>query len=182
MLADFKGVRWDILAQLFSKYCGSFYGSQTWDLRTEHVQGLYRSWNRAVCIVLQLPFDSHHYLLPLLLGTPSLEVQFMCRFDKLCQTMYNSPNKSVSFIIQNCILNGDSLIGRNLFYICSRYKCNVYTVLKKRVNIIKMEVNEGQLMNAEFVKELFSARDGVMNIDGVNIDEIKDIIDYVTAN
>jgi hypothetical protein len=45
-----------------------------------------------------------------------------------------------------------------------------------------MEVNEGQRMNAEFVKELLSARDGVMNIDGVNMDEIKDIIDYVTAN
>ena len=45
-----------------------------------------------------------------------------------------------------------------------------------------MEVNESQRMNAEFVKELLSVRDDAMNIHGVNMDEIKHIIDYVTAN
>ncbi len=28
---DFQGVRLNILAQLFSKYCNSFYGNQMWD-------------------------------------------------------------------------------------------------------------------------------------------------------
>ncbi len=85
LLADFQVVRWDILVQLFSKYCNSFYGSQMWDLRSLHLQALYRSWNRAVRIVLQLLFDAHRYLLPLLLDSPSLEVQLMHRFVKICK-------------------------------------------------------------------------------------------------
>ncbi len=91
LLADSqKYVQWDIIAHLFSKYCNSFYGSHMWDLRSLHLQALYRSWNRAVRIVLQLPFDSHHYLLPLLLDTPSLEVQLMCRFVTVYKTIYHN--------------------------------------------------------------------------------------------
>ncbi len=61
-----------------------------WDLRSLHLQALYRSWNRAVRIVLQFPFDAHRYLSPLLLDTPSLEVLLMRRFLKMCKTMYHS--------------------------------------------------------------------------------------------
>ncbi len=50
LLADFQGVWYDILVQLFSKYCNSFYGSQMWDLRSLHLQALYMSWNWAAKI------------------------------------------------------------------------------------------------------------------------------------
>ncbi len=37
-------------------------------------------------------------------------------------------------------------------------------------------------MTVEFVRELLNIRDGVMEILYMNVDEVQDIIDYVTAN
>ncbi len=37
-------------------------------------------------------------------------------------------------------------------------------------------------MTVEFVRELLNIRDGVMKISYMNVDEVQDIIDYVTAN
>ncbi len=87
LLADFQGVQWDILVQFFSKYCRSFYGTKMWVLWSLHLQALYMSCNKAVHLVLQLPFDAHYYLLPLLLDTPSLLVQLIRRFLKMCKTI-----------------------------------------------------------------------------------------------
>ncbi len=102
----------------FNKYCNSFYGSQAWDLRSKHVQGLYKAWNRGVRRILDLPYDSHLFLLPLLLKIPSLEVQLMKRFVKMCKTMYFSEYKSVSFLFRFCMeykYLSETLMGLTLF-------------------------------------------------------------------
>ncbi len=52
LLVDYQGVIWDILVHFFSRYCCSFYGCQTWDMRSVHIQGLYSSWNRAMQTIL----------------------------------------------------------------------------------------------------------------------------------
>ena len=77
MMSGFQGVNCDIIAELFRKYCISFYGSQAWDLRSMHIQGLYRAWNRGVRRVLDLPYTSHCFLLPNLLNMPRLEVKLI---------------------------------------------------------------------------------------------------------
>ncbi len=37
-------------------------------------------------------------------------------------------------------------------------------------------------MTIEFVRELLNIRDSVMKVSYMNVDEVQDIIDYVTAN
>ncbi len=37
-------------------------------------------------------------------------------------------------------------------------------------------------MTVEFVRKLFNIRYGVMKLSYMNVDEVQDIIDYVTAN
>ena len=182
LLVDYQGVRWDILAHLFKRYCGSFYGSQSWDLRSTHIQGLYRSWNRAVRTMLKLPYDSHRYLLPLLLKMPSLEVQLMRRFVKMCSTMYTSVNESVSFLIRYCLENSSSKIGKNLFYISSINRCTVFNMLNNWSTLIKMNTSQEQIRTSEFVKELLNIRDGVINFGHLQTDQVSEIINYVTAN
>ncbi len=95
LLSDFQGLRLVVLSELFNKYCNSFYESQAWDLRTKHVQRLYRAWNGGVRRIVDLPYDSHRFMLPLLLKIPSLEAQLIKRLVKMCKTMYFSQYKSV---------------------------------------------------------------------------------------
>ncbi len=78
-----KMVIWPVIPKRYSEM-----SSQSFDLWSVHMQGLYKSWNRAVQTILKLPYDSYRYLLPpLLLKMSSLEVQLMWRFVRMCTTM-----------------------------------------------------------------------------------------------
>lgn len=178
--SDFQGVRWDVLTQLFTKYCSSFYGSQSWELRSEDFKGLQRSWNRAVRVLLQLPYNSHCFFLPLLLNVQALEVQLMRRFLKMCVTMQESQNEKVSFLIRYCVKCANSMIARNLFFICSKYNCNLDNVICNRYKV-KQAPSERELVKAEFVKELLNIRDNIMTVDGLNESEVCEMIEIVTT-
>ncbi len=82
LFSDFQWWRHNVPSELFNKYCNSFYGSQALGLKAKHVQGLHRVRNRRVRRILDLPYDSHRFLMPLLLKIPSLEAQLMNRFVK----------------------------------------------------------------------------------------------------
>ncbi len=71
----------DVLSELFNKYYNSFYGSQAWDLRSKHVQGLYRAWNRGVRRILDLSYDSHRFLLPIFKINPQFRSTAV---EKIC--------------------------------------------------------------------------------------------------
>ncbi len=77
---------------------------------------------------------------------------------------------------------GNSIIGKNLFYVCSQFDCNITEVFNSKTCFIKTEVRDEQCMTVEFVRELLNIRDVAMQIVYMNVDEEQDIIDYVTAN
>ncbi len=61
--------------------------------------------------ILDLPYDSHRILLPLLLNTPSLEGQLVNRFVKRCKTMYIVEYVNMSFIFRFCTESTNCLMG-----------------------------------------------------------------------
>ncbi len=95
--------------------------------------------------------------------------------------MYHSSNESVKFIMKHYMNAGNSIIGNNMFYVCSQFDCNITEVFNIKLCFIKTEVWEEQL-TVEFVRELLNIRDGIMKVSYMNVDEVEVIIDYVTAN
>ncbi len=67
-------------------------------------------------------------------------------------------------------------------YVCSQFDCNITEDFNSKLCFIKTEVREDQCMTLKFVGELLNIRDGVMKVSYMNVDEVQDIIDYVTAN
>ena len=182
LCADFQGVNCDILGELFGKYCSSFYGSQSWDLRSKYVHSLYKAWNRGVRRTLSLPYDTHCFYLPLLLKVPSLEVQLMSRFLKMCNTMCHSQVECVSFIFRFCMNRANSLMKRNLYYISEMYGLNVNNVLELgRQTIRATKVNEEHQRLTEFLRELLQVRDGIAVIDGISKNDITVMIESVCS-
>ncbi len=104
------------------------------------------------------------------------QVHAMCVHTKQKQPQSTfSSNESVKFIMKHCMNAGNSIIVKNLFYVCSQFDCNTTDVFNSKLYFIKTEVREKQCMTVEFVRELLNIRDGVMKISYV--DEV-----YVTAN
>ncbi len=46
----------------------------------------------------------------------------------MCKTMYHSSNESVKFIMKHCMNAGNSILGKNLFYVRSQFDCNITEV------------------------------------------------------
>ena len=49
-----------------SRHCTSFYGCELWCLLDDEVQGLCTAWRKSIRKILELPYLTHCYLLPLL--------------------------------------------------------------------------------------------------------------------
>ncbi len=180
LMADYGSLRFDILKELFSKKCNSFYGSQMWDLRSKYVQSLLRAWNRAARRVLKLPFNSHRYLLPVLLNMQPLHVQLCRRFLNMCHTMCRSKNKTVAFVFKHCVNDKTSCIARNLFYISESYQCNTKSIVEMK-KMVMLNINDEQKRTCVFLNELLDVRDGKMNVEGMDKSQIQDIIEYVST-
>ncbi len=74
------------------------------------------------------------------------------------KTMNNSSNERVKYIMKHCANTGISIIGRNLFYVCSQFYCNITEVFNSKLCFFKTEVREEQCMTVEFVTELLNTR------------------------
>ena len=182
LLADYQGIRYDILSELFNKNCGSFYGSQCWDLRSKGMQSLYTSWNRGVRRLLRLPFDSHRYILPAILNTQSLHVQIVRRFCKMVRSMYNSKNGHMKFLLLHRLQNSDSIIKRNLFYIKDKFGVDSITILHGNFNDIHDVLNEEQNRLVAQVRELLDVRDGVQQLQGFGPEMVTNIINFISSH
>ena len=100
LIVDYKGLRYNVIKELFRKYCTSFYGCQCWDLRSKCINDFYIAFNKGARRVLDLPYSTHRYQLPIILGMDTTEVILCKRFLKLSMTMFLSKNSMVSFLFQ----------------------------------------------------------------------------------
>lgn len=181
LLCDYKGIRRDIVIELFVKFCTSYYGCQSWDLRSCHLKSFLTGWNKAARRVLALPYDSHRYLLPVLLGVESLMCVLKKRFIKLCITMDKTSNETVSFLYRYFKYDPSSIIARNLYFVCMQSEIDNLNDLCKLYSLIKSdELNDVQVGNIMLLKELLEIRDGIYNLEGFDRDHVEIMIENVS--
>ncbi len=94
--------------------------------------------------------------------------------------MYHSSNECKNLLWNIAWMLGIVSLIR-MFYLSSQFDCYITEFFNNKLCFIKTEVREEQCMTVEFVKELLNIRDGVMKVSDMNVDEVQDIIDYVTA-
>ena len=92
VLHNFKYCSYDVKLQLFNSYCTSFYGSPLWNFTNRRMDVFYVSWRKAIRKLLDLPYTTHSYMLPIISDFRDIEVQLMCRFTKFMHTAMSSHN------------------------------------------------------------------------------------------
>ena len=73
----FKTLDMHIKIKLFKSYCSSTFGSELWSLEDDIFQDFCCSWRTAIRGLLNLPYNAHCFLLPILTGTLPV-------FDEIC--------------------------------------------------------------------------------------------------
>ncbi|ELU10684.1 hypothetical protein CAPTEDRAFT_191048 [Capitella teleta] len=95
LLGNFGFLSSDVRSRLFTAYFTSFYGAQLWTLGSSSWTKVIVAWMKAVRRVLKLPYQTHTWLLPVLLGRPPLQCSLECRFVRFYATMEQSSNAVV---------------------------------------------------------------------------------------
>ena len=86
LFANFNTVPTKVMNHLFSNYCCSLYGSQTWNLRNKHITALSGMYNKVLRRIWGLPYNSHWQILYELSRHAPVDVVLPSRF----YNMYHS--------------------------------------------------------------------------------------------
>ena len=78
VLCFFNKVDMLVRLNLFKSYCSSMYGCELWALNNDSVELFCVAWRKALRRVLNLPYNTHSHLLPILADTIPI-------FDEICK-------------------------------------------------------------------------------------------------
>jgi hypothetical protein len=181
LFSNFKQLPCDILSELFVTFCTSFYGSQCWSLRNTELTKLYSAYNKCLRRVWNLPYDSHRYIIHLLMGKGDLQRQLSTRFLKMLDTMYNAENRILSFVAQRANRDMSCQLGSNYSYVCMRnssVNCfnldNLKDLYKNTKN--KTDYTDAEHCLANVIRELREVSNGCATLNMLNMDDIECII------
>ena len=101
LCANFGRLQMPVLVRLFETYCCTFYGSQMWQINSQSTNSVCTSWNKGVRRILNLPHDTHSWLLGPLLKQNLIKKQFIVRTLRFPFRMLKSHNG----IVEVCTLD-----------------------------------------------------------------------------
>ena len=158
----------NVKGQLLQTYCCSWYGCQTWDLASKSACQMNTEWNKAVRRTLRVLYTTHTNLLPLLVKGKPFMTQHFSRVSKFVQSFVRSNNTSVVFIGALARYSSSGALGRN-YTRCQNSAC--------------LEIPDTDLVaRSHCIRELLDVRDGVIDIPGLDIDEVFTTINGICCN
>jgi len=104
-------------------YCTSIYGAELWALNSSNIETFCVAWRKALRRILQLPYNSHFYFLPILSDTLPVYDEICKRSMKFIATTLVSSSQLVPSIANYCVMFGRyrSFLGTNALLCCGRY-------------------------------------------------------------
>ena len=195
MLCCFDQMDMLVKLRLFLAYCCSYYGCELWSLCSDSVEIFCTAWRKAVRRVLNLPVNTHCYLLPLLAKCLPISDEIYKRSARFIYSCLSSSNKLVAAVAQYSIHHArySSLIGSNGIFICSRYDWSVDDFKLQRISLSNerfksqyaSSINDTMVQNASFLHELLMIRDGIYTFSdqrfSITPDELGTLIAELSA-
>ena len=106
-----------VISELLRIYGTSFYGSLIWNLKSEECQKLIRSWNVAMKILWDLPYQAHTVFVEALTDSPHLQSVLHSRYVGFVQTLSKSSKTHVKVIFGLCRHDLRTITGSNIKYL-----------------------------------------------------------------
>ena len=172
-----------MLDNLYKIFCCSCYGSPLWEFNSLSFKKSCTTWNIGVRPIFNLPYRAHTYFLGPLLQQPHISEQLYIRSAQFLY-MYNSHNSIVQTCFMNTLYNSNSVIALKIAYFRAKYRVNFTTSTRSTImSSIRVTVpTEYQIVSINNLFSLLSARSDLSFIEGFNLVEIIEMIDYVSTS
>jgi hypothetical protein len=181
--------------KLFKSYCTSIYGCELWLLRDSRIEEFCVTWRKALRRALNLPYNSHSYLLPLVSNSLPVFVEICKRTANFILSCLNCQSSLVSSIAWHGIINGkyNSCIGSNALFCCNYFNWlpsdfiigNVDRQNAFFVSFCDKQLSIEQFNIANSLFEVLCIREGFSFIEDIKVSlsqkEINDIIKAIAC-
>ena len=172
-----------VVMNLYKIYACSFYSSSLFDLFSSKMNQLYRTWNKAVRILFNVPLNTHTYLIETISKSLHPKVMLSSRFVTFHKTNISCKKSSVRLLASLASSDQRTSYGRNLRNISN--ECNIpaddlTNKLVKKIMIYKSP-SDDQNWRIKLVNELLEARLGMLDIP-LSDDQINDILNFTCSS
>ena len=181
-LQEFYFVAPKTFIELLNIYGTSFYGSCLWDLYSQDVDRIYKSWNVTVRNVFSLPWTTHRYFIESVSGCAHPKTLLSSRYVKFADSLSSSKKSSIRYLASLAKDDQRTLLGRTLENI--RNECGVDDMSLLTPKAVKeklkyFSVPQPECWRIKLLDELLDARKNVCEIVDFNSDQITRMIDDV---
>ena len=191
VLCYFNKLDLSIRVKLFKSYCSSMYGCELWSLNDNVIDDFCVAWRKALRRVLNLPFDSHSYLLPLLSDTLPVFIEICRRSAKFIVNCLNCSSSLVKFVTKYgiSIARYNSFVGRNVLFCCNYFDWHLREFLSGDVSLNKYSFDkfclnlcsDCEINNAGSLYEALLVREGGLFVEDFSYEELDAIINVMST-
>ena len=184
MVQEFHFTKPDVLMKLVNLYASSFYGSNLWDLYSNQVDKIFKTWNVTVRNIFGLPWRTHRYWIETLSGCLHPKTFLSSRYVKFVHSLLKGEKSSVRFLASICIDDLRTVMGRTLSNLANETSVAVELLTP---NIIKKSLRycnipEDEKWRIPVLKELLMVNDDQLKTECLTRGEIADIINYLAQD
>jgi hypothetical protein len=178
--ATFKHADYKSLSSLFNAHCCHYYGSQAWCLDNVYIGMIYTAWNKAVRHLFKLPYNTHTKFLQYVVNTLTVKTQILLRTMKMLSLMYKSENQIVNFLVRHNIHKQTSIIAKNIRI--AKTAMDLETIHENARFKMHKKMYESVDSDIIVLCELLNVRQGHLDINCFDVDEVEELILHVCTN
>ena len=170
---------------LNSVYNSHFSGSSLWNLFSHETEMLENSWNKSFKIMYNLPIETHRYFIEPISGKPHAKTIMIKNFLRFCELVMSSEKSALKQVFLKVKYNVQSITGNNLRQIMK---------LQKKENVDELDSREVRgffkyrpapdedKWRFSILEELLEAREGRVEIDGFETNEIEEMLEFICVS
>ncbi len=122
LLIGYNDAHPEVKMYLLNSYCCHLYGSQSWSFSDSKTDQMSTEWNRGVKTIWGLHFESHRNILCGFNNGKHIWDCIFKRFCGMCESMTNSKNKKIEYLVKLGNHDCRTIIVRNIRVICDEWK------------------------------------------------------------
>ena len=146
------------VVKLYNIYACSFHASSIWDLYSDNVNKLYTSWNRAIRILFDVPYDTHRYFIEPISDSFHIKTMLCSRYVSFYDSLCKSSKLCIRILNYLCKNDLTTVHSRNLYNISNECSIPIHALSKQSVK--KSIMNSQKPDNAQWripiLKELIN--------------------------
>ena len=164
--------------KLNSIYNSHFTGSCLWNLFGREAVMVENSWNVAMRLMLDLPRETHRYLIEPLSNTLHIRKILVQRFLKFLQQIRNSGKKSTKFLLNSIIQDTRSTTGSNLRNILLQTsKSTIFELVPEdAMSVGYHPITNSDKWRVDFISEIIHAKQKQLTILNLSEDDLEEML------